>query len=244
MQLVSVVVPPIVHRPPPAPAELSLTVQLVSVVVAADVVQAAAVEVAELPLTVQLVSVVVPPSLYRPPPLPVVVPPVIVSPEIDAVTPAVDLEHPAQPAAADRHARRRARDRLRPGRVAQLELGAGQGDRLRRAEHRRVKDDRLGPPVRIRLAIAWRRSVWPATGVSVGLFTTIVGSPRAACARRRAGRVGGVVPDDHAGERDSAAGHGERGQQPAVLQRHQRWPHPPPLPARDRPPPASPLIPC
>ena len=35
----------------------------------------------------QLVSVVVP-KLARPPPLPVVVPPVIVSPEMDAVTPA------------------------------------------------------------------------------------------------------------------------------------------------------------
>ena len=42
----------------------------------------------EFPLTVQLVSVAVPPSLYRPPPLLAVLPPVIVSPEIDAVTPA------------------------------------------------------------------------------------------------------------------------------------------------------------
>ena len=75
-----------------------------------------------MPLTVQLVSVAVPPSLNRPPPLPLALPPVIVSPEIDAVTLAVDLEHPAQPAAADRHARRRAGDRLRPARVAQLEL--------------------------------------------------------------------------------------------------------------------------
>ena len=43
--------------------------------------------VEELPLTVQSVRVTVPPSLYRPPPLPAVLPPVIVSPEIDAVTP-------------------------------------------------------------------------------------------------------------------------------------------------------------
>ena len=34
----------------------------------------------------------------------------------------VDLEHAVQPAAADRHARRRACDRLRAARVAQLEL--------------------------------------------------------------------------------------------------------------------------
>ena len=38
------------------------------------------------------------------------------------------------------------------------------------------------------------------------------------------GRVGGVV-------------HDERGQQPAVLQRHQRRPHPPPFPGLDRPAP-------
>ena len=36
---------------------------------------------------VQLVSVRLPPSLYTPPPSPVVEPPVIVIPEIDAVTP-------------------------------------------------------------------------------------------------------------------------------------------------------------
>ena len=41
---------------------------------------------AELPLTVQSVSVLVP-WLHRSPPLPLVVPAVIVSPEIDAVTP-------------------------------------------------------------------------------------------------------------------------------------------------------------
>src|SRR5271157_3916518 len=36
---------------------------------------------------------------------------------------------------------------------------------------------------------------------------------------------------------------GERGQQRAFLQRHQRRPHPPPSPGLDRPPPASSLIP-
>ena len=54
--------------------------------------------------------------------MPVVLPPVIVSPEIDAVTPAVDLEHPARlppltvtPAFGPVIV-------VRPGRVAQLEL--------------------------------------------------------------------------------------------------------------------------
>ena len=66
MQLVSVTVPLRLNRPPPSPEEDEGAV--------------------ELPLTVQLVSVAVPPSLYRPPPLSAVLPPVIVSPEIDAVT--------------------------------------------------------------------------------------------------------------------------------------------------------------
>jgi len=67
---------------------------------------------------------------------------------------AVDLEHADLPAAVDGHARLRAHDRLRPGRVAQLELAEGrvQGDRLRRLEHRLVEGDRLGPSCRIRLA--------------------------------------------------------------------------------------------
>ena len=101
---------------------------------------------AELPLTVQLVSVAVP-LLNRPPPVVggvaadgavgqreraascsgrrrawPALPPVIVSPEMDAVTPASTWNTRLRPAAADRHARRRARDRLRLGRVAQLEL--------------------------------------------------------------------------------------------------------------------------
>ena len=71
--------------------ELPLTVQLVSVVVPLRLYRPPplllAAVVAELPLTVQSVSVSVPPLLNRPPPLPAVVPPVIVIPEIDAVTP-------------------------------------------------------------------------------------------------------------------------------------------------------------
>src|SRR5262245_11066963 len=44
---------------------------------------------------------------------------------------AIDLEHPTQVVAADRHARRRAGDRRRPDRMAQLKLAAAQRDRLR-----------------------------------------------------------------------------------------------------------------
>ena len=69
---------------------------------------------AELPLMVQLVSVVVP-WLYTPPPSPLAVPPVIVSPENDAVTFASTSNTRFNPLAADRQARRRAGDRLRPG---------------------------------------------------------------------------------------------------------------------------------
>ena len=86
----------------------------------------------------------------------------------------VDLEHPAEPAAADRHARRRARDRLGPARVAQLELAAGQRDRLRRAEDGRVEGDRLGAAER-------------ALARSIGLAQAQV------CRRGRAGVVVVVV---------------------------------------------------
>ena len=90
VQLVSVVVPPSLYRPPPfAGAGVAADGAVGQRGRAARVVQGRRrSQTAELPLTVQLVSVVVPPSLYRPPPLPAVLPPVIVSPEIDAVTPA------------------------------------------------------------------------------------------------------------------------------------------------------------
>src|SRR5262249_28536317 len=52
----------------------------------------------------------------------------------------IDLEPPALAAAADRHPRRRARDRV-PSRIGQLELTAGQGNRLRRGEDGRVEGD-------------------------------------------------------------------------------------------------------
>src|SRR5262249_12800459 len=73
------------YRPPPMPvAVLPLTVQLVSVAVPL-LARPPPLALAELPLMVQLVSVAVP-RLYRPPPTNAL-PPVIVSPERDAVTP-------------------------------------------------------------------------------------------------------------------------------------------------------------
>src|SRR5271157_339942 len=72
------------YTPAPKSAELPLTVQLVIVSVP-PLYRPPARKPAELPLTVQLVSVVVP-KFSRPPPSPVVVPPLIVSPEMDAVT--------------------------------------------------------------------------------------------------------------------------------------------------------------
>src|SRR5262245_58274985 len=73
--------------PPPLElAELSLTVQLVSVAVL-RYARTPPPTSEELPLTVQLVSVAAPFSMNTPPPLPVVLPPVIVSPKIDALAP-------------------------------------------------------------------------------------------------------------------------------------------------------------
>ena len=71
---------------------------------------------------VELVSVSVP-LFSIPPPFPVVLPPVIVSPERDAVTPESTWKHSARPAAADNHPRGGASDRGRQGCVAELELG-------------------------------------------------------------------------------------------------------------------------
>ncbi len=100
---------------------------------------------------VQLVSVTLPPSLYRPPPIPAVLPPVIVSPEIDAVTPPSTWNTRLCPPPLT----------VTPAvgpvivSVPVVSLSsswpAAQGDRLRRLEHRLVKGDRLGAPVRIRL---------------------------------------------------------------------------------------------
>ena len=55
----------------------------------------------------------------------------------------VDLKDAARPAAADGHPRGRPGDRLRPTGVFQPELGAGERDRLGRAEHGRIEDDRV-----------------------------------------------------------------------------------------------------
>ena len=148
VQSVSVVVPPLLYRPPPLPpAELPLTVQLVSVVVPPLMNRPPPLPPAELPLTVQLVSVIVPPLLYRPPPFVGGVAadgavgqrgraPVVQAAAIAVVVPPGDRQaasearrhsdRPGTPGSRrprDRHARRRARDRLRLGRVGQLELG-------------------------------------------------------------------------------------------------------------------------
>src|SRR5262249_51830960 len=53
----------------------------------------------------------------------------------------IDLDYAAQPAAVDRHARLRARDRLRLTRVAQLQRRARQGDHLRGGEDMLVEGD-------------------------------------------------------------------------------------------------------
>ena len=66
------------------------------------------------------------PTLYRPPPSPAVLPPVIVSPEIDAVTLGSTWNTRLARSPLIVTPAARARDRLGPGRVAQLELGAGQ----------------------------------------------------------------------------------------------------------------------
>ena len=91
----------------------------------------------------------------------------IVSPEIDAVTPAVDLEHPAVPAGADRHALFRARDRLRPGRVAQLELAVPLRVIVCGVLNAVLSKVIVSfPPFVFAWTIAWRRSIWPTMGVS------------------------------------------------------------------------------
>ena len=157
------------------------------------------------PLTVQLVSVAVPPSLYRPPPLFGVLPPVIVSPEIVAVTPPSTWNtRLCSPPLTVTPA-------LGPVIVSVPVVSVSsswvpvKGDHLRRLEHRFVKGDRLGPTGRIRLA-------------------------------DRPSQAAGAAVVKRAGD-------GERRQQPAVLERQHRRPHPPPLPGLDRSPPASPLIP-
>ena len=217
VQLVSVIVPPVgVARPPPSwPAELPLTVQLVSVVVPPLLYRPPPLlpEIAADGAVGQRDRAVM---LHRPPPVvgggvaadgavgqrgraAIVVQAAAV--RVAGIAAGdrqsrdrrrdtrVDLEHPARPAAADRHARRRARDRLRPARVAQLELGAGQRDRLRRGEDGASKSIVLAPVVEFAWAIAWRRSVSPATGVSVGLFTTNVDSSLRSSSAINVGRI-------------------------------------------------------
>ena len=186
MQLVSVAVPKLLNRPPP-------------------------IVPAELPLTVQLVSVAVPTLLNRPPPRvagggvaadgavgqrgraaivvagrrrwPVAEPPVIVSPEIDAVTPASTWN-----------------TRLAP---LPLTVTPAAGPVI------------VSVPV-VSLSSSWRRLRVIVCGVvnTVG-SKLIVSAPPVEFAWPIAQRS---VPERAVVER---VGHGERGQQPAVLQRQQ-----------------------
>ena len=128
---------------------------------------------AELPLMVQSVSVVVP-LLYRPPPLPSVLPPVIFNPESDAVTssstwktrllPPPSMVTPARgPVIAS---------------VPVVSLNSSwlpfRGIICTVRNTVRSKVMVWSPPVALAWAIAWRKSIVPAAGVSVGLVTTMV----------------------------------------------------------------------
>src|SRR6516165_9186801 len=183
VQLVSVSVVPRPITPPPfLPEELPLTVQLVSVSVPFRLKRPPprllAGVVAELPLTVQLVSVTLPPSLYRPPPLPVVLPPLIVSPDIDAVTPPSIWNTRLAPPAST----------VTPffgptiSSVPVVSLSSSWPKVGLREIVCGVLNTVLSnvivsfPPFVFSRTIAWRRSIWPTTGVSVGLFTTMVDS--------------------------------------------------------------------
>ena len=66
----------------------------------------------------------------------------------------VDLKDAAVPAAADGHPRGRPGDRLRPAGVFQLELAAGERDRLGRAEDGRIEDDLVRPVIGVGLVDA------------------------------------------------------------------------------------------
>src|SRR6516165_7884461 len=197
VQLVSMAEPPKTPAIPPAilTAELPLTVQLVSVSVVPRLKRPPprllAGVVAELPLTVQLVSVTLPPSLYRPPPLPVVVPPVIVTPDIDAVTPPSIWNTRLAPPAST----------LTPffgptiASVPVVSLNSSWPRVGLRVIVCGVLNTVLSnvivsfPPFVFARAIAWRRSIWPATGESVGLFTTMVDSSLRSSSAIKVGRM-------------------------------------------------------
>src|SRR3954467_12334790 len=86
VQLARVRVPSKLSKPPPLMREeLPLRLQSFSVVVPPRLYRPPPLR-AVLPLTVQPDSASVPPWLYSPPPFPGVEPPVMPSPEIDAVT--------------------------------------------------------------------------------------------------------------------------------------------------------------
>ena len=181
VQLVSVVVPSRLNRPPPCRCRAGGVAADGAVGQrgrAAEVVQPPPPlpVLAELPLTVQLVSVAVPPSLYRPPPLSPALPPVIVSPEIDAVTPPSTWNTRLSPPPLT------VTPAFGPVIVSVPVVSLSSSWPPVRVIVCGVLNTVLSkvivsaPPVVFAWAIAWRRSIWPVTGVSVGLLTTIVDS--------------------------------------------------------------------
>src|SRR6516225_6618377 len=196
VQLLSVAVLERISPPPPSmPAVLSLTVQLVSVSVPCRLKRPPprllAGVVTELPLTVQLASVTLPPSLYRPPPLPVVVPPLIVSPDIDAVTPPSIWNTRLAPPAST------VTPFLGPTIVSVPVVSLSSS--WPRVGLRVIVCGVLktllsnaivsAPPFVFASPIAWRRSIWPTAGVSVGLFTTMVESSARSSSGIKVGRI-------------------------------------------------------
>ena len=123
-----------------------------------------------------------PPSLYRPPPRNAL-PPLIVIPEIDAVTPPSIWNTRLAPPPLT----------VTPAfgpvivSVPVISLSSSWPRVGLRVIVCGVLKTVLSnvivslPPFIFAWLIAWRRSIWPATGVSVGLLTTIVRSTRAGC---------------------------------------------------------------
>ena len=163
VQLVTVAEPLRLNRPPPSP-------------------------LAKLPLMVTLVSVSTPPSLYRPPPL-AALPPVIVSPEMDAVTfasnwntrlspPPLIVTPAAGPVIVCVPLVLLSSSWLP---VSVIVCGV--------ANTVLSNVIVLAPAVAFAEAIAWRKSVSPATAVSVGLFTTNVERSLRSSSATNVGRI-------------------------------------------------------
>ena len=138
---------------------------------------------------VQSVSVTVPPSLYRPPPLPVGIAAGDRQSRDRRRDTRVDLEHPARPPPLTVTPAAGPVIVWVPVVLLSVELACRQGDRLRRGEDGAVKVIVLAPVVEFAKASAWGRSVSPATGVSLGLFTTNVDSSLRSSSATNVGRI-------------------------------------------------------